>query len=90
MAIDEELSKIDFWIQSIRHKAPNSPIVLVGTHADEISKQTVNHVLTTLQFKYQTIYSNVVTAVSVSCVKGGFGIEKLWQAIETAIQDQVY
>jgi GTPase SAR1 family protein len=38
MQEDEELSKIEFWLQSVKSRVSSAPIILVGTHLDLVSK----------------------------------------------------
>jgi len=38
--------------------------------------------------KYSAAFSNLFATVAVSCVKVNFGFEKLWQTIESALQQQ--
>jgi hypothetical protein len=87
-SLSEEFSKVEYWLQSILHKAPHSSVIIVGTHADEVSKQGLGNVVTNALHKYQSLYSNVVAVVGVSCIRGGLGVDKLWQAIELVLQEE--
>ncbi len=60
--------RVEYWlkqIRAVRRSLPGPSIFLVGTHADEVSKEQAAALLD----RYQSIYRvyNVRTALSVSC-----------------------
>jgi small GTP-binding protein len=74
---DEELSKIEFWLQSVKSRVSSAPIIIVGTHLDLVPKDmNVKAFLARLQSKYKKRFPNIkfVTAVSTLTGKGISGL----------------
>jgi len=69
----EEQSKLDFWLKTIRVRAPEAPILLVATHIDQRAPD-----LNVQQ--YRSAYPQVVGVFQISS-KTGEGIDNLREAI---------
>ena len=48
-----EYAGLDFWLSSISCHAPTAPILVIGTHVDEVSKYSLNE--DKLKEKYKQI-----------------------------------
>ena len=98
LRFDEESSRVGFWLQSIKTRAKSASIILVGTHADEIStqsgsgsigsSQSNNEVITrkleAVRQKYRK-YTMVKGVVAVNCM--GNEISDLTATLIGVLQD---
>lgn len=66
-SFEEETTKIDYWLQSIRSRTQNAPVILVGTHADEVSKAYMEEIQEYITQKYLRLFNNVKHFIGVSC-----------------------
>ncbi|KYQ94307.1 RasGEF domain-containing protein [Tieghemostelium lacteum] len=83
-------SNLEYWLHCISSTAPNSPIVLVGTHIDAFeSLETVNQILETTANRFQKKFTLIQAIISVSCTTG-YDVDKLKQLIEDIIKTQPY
>eukprot|EP01132_Coremiostelium_polycephalum_P002390 gene2390-2955_t len=83
-------SKLEFWLHCISSTAPNSPIILVGTHIDAFTDlNTVNSILETIASRFQKKFSSIQAIISVSCTTG-YDVDKLKQLLEDIIKTQPY
>lgn len=82
----DELSRIEFWLDSIRHRAPQCRIILVGTHADEkLPKHVdVDQVVAQMKDKWKPRYPAIVDIVAVSNVTQK-GIEDFRVLLENVV-----
>lgn len=73
----EQMSRIDYWIQSIQTRAGTSLsyILLVGTHTDEAKVETSYRIVSKLARRW-VVSKDVLELCTVSC-KSGAGIEAL-------------
>ena len=78
---DQQMRRIDYWIQSIQTRAGASLsyILLVGTHSDEASPEVIANMVAKLNRRW--VFSrDALDLVTVSC-KTGAGIESLKTAL---------
>lgn len=88
LAQDEELSKVEFWLQSVKSRVSSAPIVLVGTHLDCLPKDVnVKTVVAKLQSKYKKRFPNIKTIAVVSTLTGK-NISQLKSDIERIVAQQ--
>uniref|UniRef100_A0A6B2KWA5 Uncharacterized protein n=1 Tax=Arcella intermedia TaxID=1963864 RepID=A0A6B2KWA5_9EUKA len=89
MKADPSVSRVPYWLQSINYHAPQSPVILVGTHLDEFRKsykmkQNLLSKLTQLKEiyleKFKAINKNLSDVVFVSTTKGS-RMKELFRAI---------
>eukprot|EP01114_Cavostelium_apophysatum_P022155 TRINITY_DN7922_c0_g2_i4.p1 TRINITY_DN7922_c0_g2~~TRINITY_DN7922_c0_g2_i4.p1 ORF type:complete len:1489 (-),score=439.35 TRINITY_DN7922_c0_g2_i4:127-4593(-) len=76
----EEESRVEFWLQSINARAPNAPILILGTHADD-KKCTgtpgyVEEQLQSLRDKYMKRFKNIAQVVAADVTKSVKQIKK--------------
>ncbi|GAM20898.1 hypothetical protein SAMD00019534_040730 [Acytostelium subglobosum LB1] len=84
----DTLAVIEYWLHSITSVAPNSPIVLVGTHIDyfeDINK--VNGILESISRSFQKQFTKIQAIISVSCTTG-YDVDRLRQLIEDIVKSQ--
>jgi len=73
----DETSRVPYWLQCIEAFGGNSPIILVGTHLDELPSGTeVAQISADIHNKYFTKFPNLKLFLPVSC-KSGKNINKL-------------
>eukprot|EP01119_Soliformovum_irregulare_P012881 TRINITY_DN3370_c0_g1_i1.p1 TRINITY_DN3370_c0_g1~~TRINITY_DN3370_c0_g1_i1.p1 ORF type:complete len:2124 (-),score=675.67 TRINITY_DN3370_c0_g1_i1:56-5518(-) len=81
----DELTRVDYWLQLIRSQTENSPVFLVGTHADEISDRQVEEIQEQFRNRYAVTFPNIVAVLGLSC-KTRKGVTALQELImKTAI-----
>jgi hypothetical protein len=85
--VNQEVSKIEYWLHSLATRVKNCPIVLVGTHLDDerCTKEYVTQVFEKLHNKYAKMFPNIVdyTAVSTSALANFKGVKELQSKIVT-------
>jgi len=88
MELSLEDARLEYWLQMISRRAPQAPVILIGTHADTVGK---GQALSTTNAVYEKFYGrfpgNVRSVVSVSWSKG-HGFDRVWRAIESALQNE--
>lgn len=85
---DEEECKVSYWLQSIRSRTNNSPVIIVGTHADEVSSpEEATAKAERVRKKYQKRFPFIKYSVAVSA-KTGSDIDALVQKIRDVIRVQ--
>eukprot|EP01104_Vermistella_antarctica_P011534 TRINITY_DN3225_c0_g1_i1.p1 TRINITY_DN3225_c0_g1~~TRINITY_DN3225_c0_g1_i1.p1 ORF type:complete len:2234 (+),score=480.91 TRINITY_DN3225_c0_g1_i1:263-6964(+) len=89
MAEREELSKVEFWLQSISARCPESPIIIVGTHLDDpiCTKEYVAETVQFMQDKYFEKFPSLQDVVPLSC-QSLRGMDQLKLLIEMVIANQ--
>ncbi|EFA78013.1 leucine-rich repeat-containing protein [Heterostelium album PN500] len=79
---DEEHSRVEFWLQSITTRAPNSAIIIVGTHLDDLpSQSSAKTIKKQMEEKYCKRFPNIKEIKLVSCTSGK-GLTSLRETIE--------
>jgi internalin A len=68
-----EQDGLDYWLNTIRMLAPDSPVILVETYSDE-------HIADLSIMRYQADYPQIVQVVQVSS-KTGAGVDELRQVV---------
>jgi leucine-rich repeat kinase 2 len=63
-------SRVEYWLSSIQARAPNSAVVVVGTHLDECKAKYAEEIFRHLKKKYQRAFPNIVDYVAVSTKTG--------------------
>lgn len=87
-SVNEESTKIEYWLQVIKAKAQSAPVLIVGTHLDDKSCTPLylETVFNILKKKYSARFDNIVGYFAVS-TKNLKGIEDLKVAVnKTALQ----
>eukprot|EP01132_Coremiostelium_polycephalum_P008525 gene8525-10480_t len=81
--LEEEASRVEFWLQSISTRAPNSPIIIVGTHIDDLEggKNSAKILKKRMEDKYMPLFPNIKVIKLVSCTSGK-GVTSLRENIE--------
>ncbi|KAF2075746.1 hypothetical protein CYY_002928 [Polysphondylium violaceum] len=73
----DETSRVPYWLQCIEAFGGSSPIILVGTHLDELPSGTeISQITADIHNKYFTKFPNLKLFLPVSC-KSGKNINKL-------------
>eukprot|EP01114_Cavostelium_apophysatum_P016978 TRINITY_DN4943_c0_g1_i2.p1 TRINITY_DN4943_c0_g1~~TRINITY_DN4943_c0_g1_i2.p1 ORF type:complete len:1797 (+),score=541.41 TRINITY_DN4943_c0_g1_i2:200-5590(+) len=81
----EEFTMIESWLQSIRSRAKESPVVLVGTHLDKLNSEVVSYIFTRVEKKFTTMFPSLqLHFKAVSCTTGD-GFKKLRGDIEDLV-----
>lgn len=52
MDTEETASRIEFWLQSINARANGAPVIVVGTHSDEVARGTTKLIIKNMREKY--------------------------------------
>lgn len=87
---DEEACKVSYWLQSIRSRTKNCPVVIVGTHADELSNPEEAHSKAEkVRRKYQKRFPFIKASFGISC-KHEADIQNLVSKIKDIIRDLPY
>ncbi|KAL6040633.1 Myotubularin-like phosphatase domain, variant 2, partial [Balamuthia mandrillaris] len=75
---EEEVSRIEYWLQSIYTRGRGAPVILVGTHLDnkKCSKRYLDNLYATLLQKFSGTFKNIRFFFALSCSTGK-GIEDL-------------
>lgn len=63
-------NKLEYWLQTIQVRAPNSVVFLVGTHADDrslSSPKTVETMINKIKEKYFHVFKSIKSIHIVSC-----------------------
>jgi serine/threonine protein kinase/GTPase SAR1 family protein len=85
---EDEECKVSYWLQSIRSRTNNSPVIIVGTHADEMpSIEEANAKAEKVRKKYQKRFPFIKYSVAVSA-KTGSDIDSLVAKIRDVIRVQ--
>ena len=88
---DENNTKIRFWIELIKARASNSPVILVATHIDNdlCTSEYLQRTLQTIANKYANKYPFIKKVIGVSCMTG-IGVKDLKEIIKAQIIEQKY
>ena len=85
---EDEECKVSYWLQSIRSRTNNSPVIIIGTHADELgSHEEATAKADRVRKKYQKRFPFIKYSVAVSA-KTGSDIDLLVQKIRDVIRVQ--
>eukprot|EP01133_Synstelium_polycarpum_P004077 gene4077-4749_t len=85
-----EDSNIEYWLHCITSTAPNSPIILVGTHIDAFDNiDAVNNILESIASRFQKRFPNIQAIISVSTTTG-YDVDKLRTLLEDIIKTASY
>eukprot|EP01113_Clastostelium_recurvatum_P033783 TRINITY_DN4506_c0_g1_i4.p1 TRINITY_DN4506_c0_g1~~TRINITY_DN4506_c0_g1_i4.p1 ORF type:complete len:2236 (+),score=435.24 TRINITY_DN4506_c0_g1_i4:18-6725(+) len=86
MAAGDDASRVLFWLQSINAWAEGSPIILVGTHLDEVSSDRVVQIEADVMSKYGSAFPGIKGFVPVSCRHGGKNISRLLKTVRSVAE----
>ena len=89
LSIPETKQDIHYWLQMITSSSPNSPVLLVGTHADLLDPESIADVGNKMIQKYSNRFSNITNFVSI-CSFESIDIETLHDTILTSLRSQNY
>lgn len=85
---EDEECKVSYWLQSIRSRTNNSPVIIIGTHADEFgTHEEATAKADRVRKKYQKRFPFIKYSVAVSA-KTGSDIDLLVQKIREVIRVQ--
>ena len=80
------MSRVEFWLHSIKSRARFANVFIVGTHLDKVSKEHAANVLKNLQNKYSEALPTLrIFTASVSCSTGE-GVVKLRKYVAKKIK----
>jgi hypothetical protein len=67
---DDAHNKVEFWLESIRSRAKRSPVVLLGTHADDqlCSQDHIDAVFRTMMDRFSERFGDMICAVAADDV----------------------
>ncbi|EGG24144.1 leucine-rich repeat-containing protein [Cavenderia fasciculata] len=85
--LEEEASRVEFWLQSITTRTKDAPIIIVGTHLDDSNKASAKAVKKKMLEKYLPRFPNIRAIKMVSCTNGK-GISSLRETLEEIVQSQ--
>jgi len=82
-------ARLEYWLQLISRRAPQAPVIIVGTHSEYVSKAAALATMTSGVFeRFNSRFpDNVRSVVAVSWTKR-LGFDKLWRSIESALQNE--
>ena len=91
MAKKEEDSRVEYWLKSINARAPDAPVLIVGTHGDDpiCTKEYQDGVIKALEAKYCAEYPNIQGIHTISCISQD-GISQLDLWIQAIVVNQSY
>jgi hypothetical protein len=78
-----EAANLDYWLNSIKKGAPNSPIIVIGTHQEKVTKAVSGNFAESVMSQFGSLVKAVVTVSSIK----DLGFDRLSEAIEIAVQD---
>lgn len=78
---------MEHWLQSIVARAPDAPVMIVGTHLDQCAEEQVEAIALELTEKYSARFPNIKTVKFVSCSLGK-GLGAVQEAIEEVVGSQ--
>eukprot|EP01117_Protostelium_nocturnum_P011694 TRINITY_DN4256_c3_g1_i11.p1 TRINITY_DN4256_c3_g1~~TRINITY_DN4256_c3_g1_i11.p1 ORF type:complete len:1743 (-),score=580.06 TRINITY_DN4256_c3_g1_i11:39-5267(-) len=83
----EEESRVEFWLWTISTKSPQSPLIIVGTHADDkkCTQEYMSSVLQAMKDKYQKRFRNIVDYFALDATKN---VPQLKKQIKNIIASQ--
>lgn len=85
---EDEECKVSYWLQSIRSRTNNSPVIIIGTHADEFgTHEEATAKADRVRKKYQKRFPFIKYSLAVSA-KTGSDIDLLVQKIREVIRVQ--
>jgi hypothetical protein len=61
----EETARVDYWLQSIRARSDSSPVILIGTHADEVDNKYIEEIHEYMTKKYLATFPNIKSFLTV-------------------------
>jgi len=86
---DESTSRIEYWLNTVQSRSKDANIVLVGTHADQITNQNCDIMLKSVREKYAHRFPNIREIVGVSCLNF-YGINDIKErVIRIAMNDRM-
>eukprot|EP00026_Physarum_polycephalum_P000314 Phypoly_transcript_00314.p1 GENE.Phypoly_transcript_00314~~Phypoly_transcript_00314.p1 ORF type:complete len:1738 (-),score=158.13 Phypoly_transcript_00314:23-5236(-) len=90
---DEELSRLEYWMQSIRSRTSNSPVVLVGTHSASpvCTRQYIDKVMDDVEQRISRVKcADLIKTFAVVDSLQGNGIETLRAKLVSLALEQPY
>ncbi|KAF2071594.1 hypothetical protein CYY_007084 [Polysphondylium violaceum] len=87
LCLAEEESRVEFWLQSISTRAKDAPIIIVGTHLDDVNRNNAKPLKKKMKEKYCTRFPNIKAIKLVSCTSGK-GIPSLRETLESVVTSQ--
>jgi len=87
LCLAEEESRVEFWLQSITTRAKDAPIIIVGTHLDDVNRNNAKLLKKKMKEKYYTRFPNIKSIKLVSCTNGK-GITSLRETLEDIVISQ--
>eukprot|EP01117_Protostelium_nocturnum_P015986 TRINITY_DN6244_c0_g1_i1.p1 TRINITY_DN6244_c0_g1~~TRINITY_DN6244_c0_g1_i1.p1 ORF type:complete len:1910 (-),score=646.75 TRINITY_DN6244_c0_g1_i1:731-6460(-) len=79
-------SSVEYWLNMIESRARDAPVIIVGTHNDEVSAERIKQLEDQVVDKFGSRFGNVKSVVNV-CGLTGDGIDFVKSCIEKAVSN---
>ena len=89
LSIHESKQDVLYWLQMITASAPQSPILLVGTHAELVNAEDIQSVGNAMIQKYSSKFPTITNFISI-CTFNSLDIDTLQDSIINVLKSQNY